>query len=227
MRVGSRRGRRHAPVASGERRRRADGRTEKWKETTTDPTTLVIVTLSRLYRNIQSSLLLAERPALALARNTVTNRDRAPLLLVNSSLPFYCVPPSSSVRLDNVQRDDKVSCLTLALLSRWALDGRAFLCVFIRAWRVTDDERTKLLLVRRRSLLFPWSLVTVKIILSLSLIPSLTLYHLHKRPGAFSARNAHVYVMGSPVGFVREIFGRVAAHLSRFATCNILKLLAR
>lgn len=143
-------------------------RTEKWKETTTDPTTLVIVTLSRLYRNIQSSLLLAERPALAFARNTVTNRDRAPLFLVNSSLPFYCVPPSSSVRLDNVQRDDKVSCLTLALLSRWALDGRAFLCVFIRAWRVTDDERTKLLLVRRRSLLFPWSLVTVKIILSLS-----------------------------------------------------------
>lgn len=51
-----------ASGASGERRRRADGQKER-ERATTGPATLVIVTLSRLYRNIQSSLLLAKRPA--------------------------------------------------------------------------------------------------------------------------------------------------------------------
>lgn len=74
-------------------------------------TTLVIVTLSRLYRNIQSSLLLSRE--ILLAPNTKHGipwrAAVASLLLVDSRPSFYYVPPSSSVRLDNVQRSDKVS----------------------------------------------------------------------------------------------------------------------
>lgn len=79
----------------------------KVKRTTSDPTTLVIVTLSRLYRDIQStSLFLHEmRNAQNAWRAAI-----ATLFLINSwDLSFYRIPPSSSVRLDNVRRGDKVS----------------------------------------------------------------------------------------------------------------------
>jgi len=58
--------------------------------TTAGPTTLVIVTLSRLYRNIQSSLLFPGEAALTWninSANAVTNRGRVPREFRGS--PFF------------------------------------------------------------------------------------------------------------------------------------------
>lgn len=160
----------------------------------------------------------------------MTSRDRAPLFITSGS-SFYRVFPSSSVRLDNVHRDDNACPEGVSLGYRRLLHPAPF---HTTRRSLADDEKREIVTRPRRrfviSLEYGYRKNRRQDAGSQPPPPSFLCALRHSGMAHFlrfiSTGCSCIRHMGSPVRFAREIFGRVAAHLSRFATCNILKLLA-